>query len=146
MRSCPAVMSRHSPVLFAGILLAAAGACVQQSSSSEPAAVPVPVPARDAPAADVATEDARQTSDVALPAERDGSPDTGNAADAIEAAEAGPESSVGNDNVVTGCDPNCTGVLCGGSDGCGGSCTVGCSCIPECGGVFCGGSDGCGGV
>lgn len=45
-----------------------------------------------------------------------------------------------------GCTPDCSGVLCGTSDGCGGICTPGSGCCePDCTGVYCGEGDGCGG-
>lgn len=46
------------------------------------------------------------------------------------------------------CQPSCTGVACGESDGCGAVCEVGggCDCTALCSGVNCGGSDGCGGT
>lgn len=47
--------------------------------------------------------------------------------------------------VQTPCTPDCTGVMCGASDGCGGTCNIGCVCVPNCAGLVCGSSDGCGG-
>ena len=48
------------------------------------------------------------------------------------------------------CTPNCNGVTCGGSNGCGGTCQTGggCTpaCTPNCNGVTCGGANGCGGT
>lgn len=50
-------------------------------------------------------------------------------------------------NVCIACTPACSGVLCGGSDGCGGVCQSGSGCCtPSCSGVLCGNSDGCSGV
>jgi hypothetical protein len=55
------------------------------------------------------------------------------------------------------CIPDCSGVECGGGDGCGGRCDSGwcpaghvcddgdCVCVPDCGGAACGDGDGCGG-
>jgi len=47
---------------------------------------------------------------------------------------------------VPPCVPSCAGALCGGSDGCGGTCMWACTCVPSCGPLDCGASDGCGGT
>ena len=107
----------------------------------------------DAPAgssADAATTDGARGSDSRTRDARP-APETGSAPAGVQSLDGSSAADVVGflDSGLVGgmpCSPTCAGVACGGSDGCGGTCSVGCVCVPSCTGILCGGSDGCGGV